>query len=113
MNDDPIVEQVRLIRDELARAFDYDIHAICADLRKRQDPHPAHPLVKDVPAWAESREEIPALREEPPEHAKERPSANRIGSSEWSVPQLKVLQECITLVVFTLVAYALFRSPLR
>jgi hypothetical protein len=39
--------------------------------------------------------------------------ANRIGSSEWSVPQLKVLQECITLVVFTLVAYALFRSPLK
>lgn len=27
--------------------------------------------------------------------------------------QLKVLQECITLVVFTLVAYALFRSPLK
>jgi uncharacterized protein len=39
--------------------------------------------------------------------------ANRIGSSEWSVPQLKVLQECITLVVFTVVAFALFRSPLR
>ena len=29
---------------------------------------------------------------------------NRIGSNEWSVPQLKVLQECITLVVFTVVA---------
>jgi len=27
------------------------------------------------------------------------------------VPQLKVLQECITLIVFTLVAFALFRSP--
>ena len=39
--------------------------------------------------------------------------ANRIGSYEWSVPQLKVLQECITLVVFTLVAFALFRSPIR
>ncbi len=39
--------------------------------------------------------------------------ANRIGSSEWSVSQLKVLQECITLVVFTLVAYALFRSPVK
>ena len=30
-----------------------------------------------------------------------------------SVPQLKVLQECITLIVFTGVAFALFRSPLR
>jgi uncharacterized protein (DUF486 family) len=39
--------------------------------------------------------------------------ANRIGSYEWSVPQLKILQECITLVVFTLVAFALFRSPIR
>lgn len=39
--------------------------------------------------------------------------ANRIGSTEWSVPQLKVLQECITLVVFTVVAWALFRSPLK
>ena len=39
--------------------------------------------------------------------------ANRIGSNEWSVPQLKVLQECITLVVFTIVAFALFRSPIR
>src|SRR6266436_2518317 len=38
---------------------------------------------------------------------------NRIGSYEWTVPQLKVLQECITLIVFTLVAFALFRSPVR
>ena len=39
--------------------------------------------------------------------------ANRIGSYEWSVPQLKVLQECITLIVFSIVAFALFRTPLR
>jgi uncharacterized protein (DUF486 family) len=39
--------------------------------------------------------------------------ANRIGSEQWSVPQLKILQECITLVVFTLVAFVLFRSPLK
>jgi uncharacterized protein (DUF486 family) len=38
---------------------------------------------------------------------------NRIGSSEWSVPQLKVLQECITLIVFTIVAFLLFRSPIK
>ena len=29
------------------------------------------------------------------------------------MPQLKILQECITLVVFTVVAYALFRSPVK
>ena len=39
--------------------------------------------------------------------------ANRIGSNQWTVPQLKILQECITLVVFTVVAYALFRSPVK
>ena len=39
--------------------------------------------------------------------------ANRLGSTEWTVPQLKILQECITLVVFTVVAFALFRSPLK
>jgi uncharacterized protein len=39
--------------------------------------------------------------------------ANRIGATEWSVPQLKVLQECITLVVFTIIAFLLFRSPLK
>ncbi|MEP6669838.1 MAG: DMT family protein [Chthoniobacter sp.] len=39
--------------------------------------------------------------------------ANRLGSAEWSVPQLKVLQECITLVVFTVVAFALFRTPIK
>jgi uncharacterized protein (DUF486 family) len=38
--------------------------------------------------------------------------ANRIGSVEWTVPQLKVLQECITLIVFTLVAFVLFRSTI-
>jgi uncharacterized protein len=39
--------------------------------------------------------------------------ANPIGSYEWTVPQLKVLQECITLVVFTIIAFVLFRSPIR
>src|SRR4030081_55085 len=39
--------------------------------------------------------------------------ANRIGSDEWTVPQLKVLQECITLVVFSLIASVLFRSPMK
>jgi len=39
--------------------------------------------------------------------------ANRIGSGEWSVTQLKILQECITLVVFTIVAFALFRTPIK
>ncbi len=30
MNDDPIVASVRKIREDLAAAFDYDVHAIFA-----------------------------------------------------------------------------------
>jgi len=33
---DPVVEEVRAIRDEYAQRFDYDLHAICEDLRKKQ-----------------------------------------------------------------------------
>jgi len=33
---DPIVEEVRLARDEHAARFQYDLGAICADLRQRQ-----------------------------------------------------------------------------
>jgi hypothetical protein len=36
MNDDSIVASVRKVRDELAAAFDYDVHAIFADLRRRE-----------------------------------------------------------------------------
>ena len=39
--------------------------------------------------------------------------ANRIGSETLSVTQLKVMQECITLVVFTVIAYFLFGQTLK
>jgi uncharacterized protein len=39
--------------------------------------------------------------------------ANRIGSDTMSVTQLKILQECITLVVFTIIAYFLFGETLK
>ena len=34
--EDPIVAEVRRVRDQLAKKFNYDVHAICEDLRKRQ-----------------------------------------------------------------------------
>ena len=34
--------------------------------------------------------------------------ANRIGAQTFSLMQLKIMQECITLVVFTFIAYLLF-----
>ncbi len=40
MLNDPIVEEVRRIREEYAKQFDYDVSAIAADLRKREQQHP-------------------------------------------------------------------------
>lgn len=66
MNDDPIVEEVRRVRDKLARQFDYDIHAIFADLRAREHvENPAHPLVKNASEWVESQESEMVLRDQP------------------------------------------------
>lgn len=39
--------------------------------------------------------------------------ANRIGSEIFSITQLKIIQECITLAVFTLIAYLLFGETLK
>ena len=39
--------------------------------------------------------------------------ANRIGSETFSVTQLKILQEAITLAVFTVLAYFLFGETLK
>src|SRR5258705_38556 len=38
--------------------------------------------------------------------------ANRIGSATFTVTQLKIMQECITLFVFTIIAYLLFGQKL-
>lgn len=39
--------------------------------------------------------------------------ANRIGSEKFSLTQLKVTQECVTLVVFVAYAAIAFREPIR
>lgn len=39
--------------------------------------------------------------------------ANRIGSATFSVTQLKILQEAITLTVFTILAYFMFGETLK
>jgi uncharacterized protein len=39
--------------------------------------------------------------------------ANRIGSNYFSLTQLKIMQECITLAVFTVFALLVFREPLK
>ena len=39
--------------------------------------------------------------------------ANRAGAEIFSVTQLKILQECITLIVFTVIAYLLFGEGIK
>ena len=39
--------------------------------------------------------------------------ANRIGANYFSVTQLKIMQECITLIVFTVFAFIVFHEQLR
>ena len=34
LNDDPIVDEIRKVRDQHARRFGYNLKRICADLRK-------------------------------------------------------------------------------
>ncbi len=34
--DDPIVKEVRKAREQIARCFDYDLHALFCDVRERQ-----------------------------------------------------------------------------
>jgi hypothetical protein len=36
MSEDPIVSEVRQVREQLARQFNFDVHAIFDDLRRRQ-----------------------------------------------------------------------------
>jgi hypothetical protein len=39
MDTDPIVEEVRRVRQEYAKQFEYDLHALAADLRKHEEQH--------------------------------------------------------------------------
>jgi len=49
MADDPLVREVRQIRDALARKFNYDVEAIIRDLMARQhEICEGRPLVRDV-----------------------------------------------------------------
>ena len=39
--------------------------------------------------------------------------ANRIGSQMFTVTQLKIIQECISIAVFTVIAYMMFGETLK
>ncbi len=40
MRDDPIVEEVRRVREEYARQFGFDLRAMAEDLPKHEQEHP-------------------------------------------------------------------------
>ncbi len=40
MVSDPIIEEIRQIRQEHAKRFNYDLQAIVADLRQQEQQHP-------------------------------------------------------------------------
>ncbi len=58
---DPIVEEIRKYREQYAASFNYDLMAICKDLRKRQATcgrevvsRPAKRVLQHVPTDAET-----------------------------------------------------------
>lgn len=51
---DPIVEEIRKIREEHARKFNHDLHAICEDIRRRQGKS-GHTVVSRPPRKVERR----------------------------------------------------------
>jgi hypothetical protein len=51
--DDPIVEEVRSIRDDLSAKFDFNIEAIFADLRRRQAEHGSRLVRQGAEEWSE------------------------------------------------------------
>ena len=55
MRNDPIVEEVRRIREAYAKRFDFDLNVIAQDLRKREQDQPER-LVSYPPKPAPERE---------------------------------------------------------
>lgn len=65
----PIIDEVRQIRDEHARKFNYDLAAICADLREHQKTC-GHPIVSLKGTG--SVDAVGMVAEEPPKYGSEK-----------------------------------------
>jgi hypothetical protein len=65
MTGDPIVAEVRRVRDDLARKSGYQVGRLCAALREREKrADPAHPLVTRVERGEAGVGETAVVREE-------------------------------------------------
>jgi len=58
--EDPIIAEIRKIRDEHAAKFNFDLHAICEDLRKKEKSC-GHPLVSLPPRRLPERPDRPQV----------------------------------------------------
>jgi len=54
---DPVVDEVRRVRQEHAKRFKYDLQAICTDIRKLEQRHPGR-LVSFPPKPARKRKTV-------------------------------------------------------
>jgi hypothetical protein len=63
MNEDPIVAEVRRIRDQRARRFGYDIHKIFADIITRG--HSTDALHRVVESAEAAAKDLLTVKEEP------------------------------------------------
>jgi hypothetical protein len=63
MNEDPIVAEVRRIREQRARRFGFDIHKIFADIIARgRSTDELHPIAESAEAFAK---DLLSVKEEP------------------------------------------------
>lgn len=53
LEDDPIIEEIHRIRQKIAERFNYDIHAIAEDARKRQ-------VAEGRPMWSGAEPAVPS-----------------------------------------------------
>lgn len=65
MDDDPIVAELRRIRDQLAAKFNYDVEAFFADIRKRELEHGERLIQKLDSNQVRSREPVRNLSNDP------------------------------------------------
>lgn len=63
MYNDPIVAEIRRLRDEYAKQFGYDLDAICKDLREQQQ-RGGRRVVRRQPRRPSDRQATPKVEEQ-------------------------------------------------
>jgi len=74
---DPIMEEVRAIREQLAAQFGFDIRAIVEDARKRQEASQALVVSFETPSQLQQPSGAPIAGSESPNFAGAAPAAHQ------------------------------------